>query len=212
MYETNEIKMYAAVRCDDSDRKKVEPLMDLLREEGIAVDFAENLNMSNTAAAIVFFSQAAIDNGSARRHYGSAKKGGALIVPVVLDKSDPLSHSELNRLLGRKEIVYASGLKNAALIRKIVYMLPTSVKYNKPEEEEVEEKEIPTGVAVGTCPDEENPLGQRGCQVSARGRHRGGEPKSRGRKGLPGPPEAGSGKAGLAHHRRGEEGALAVRV
>ena len=152
MYETNEIKMYAAVRCDDSDRKKVEPLMDLLREEGIAVDFAENLNMSNTAAAIVFFSQAAIDNGSARRHYGSAKKGGALIVPVVLDKSDPLSHSELNRLLGRKEIVYASGLKNAALIRKIVYMLPPSVKYNKPEEEEVEEKEIPTGVAVGTCP------------------------------------------------------------
>lgn len=152
MYETDDKKMYAAVRCDDADRKTVEPLVKKLDAEGIAVDYAENLTMANTAAAIVFFSQASIANGNAKRNYGSAKKGGALIVPVVLDKSDPHGVPELDRLLGRKEIVYADGLKDAAVIRKIVYMLPTSVKYNKPEEEEVEEKEIPTGVAVGTCP------------------------------------------------------------
>ncbi len=152
MYETDDKKMYAAVRCDAADKEAVEPLVKLLDAEGIAVDYAENLTMANTAAAIVFFSKTSIENGTAKRNYGSAKKGGALIVPVVLDKSDPHDVPELDRLLGRKEIVYTDGLKPAAIIRKIVYMLPTSVKYNKPEEEVVEEKEIPTGVSVGKCP------------------------------------------------------------
>ncbi len=152
MYETDEIKMYAAIRADEADRKTADKVMNLLREEGIAAESAENLSNANTSAAVVFFSKAAVESGSAKRHYGSAKKGGALIVPVVLDDTDVLANAELNRLLGRKEIIYAKDLSDEALIRKIVYMLPTSVKYNKPEEEEVEVKEIPTGVAVGTCP------------------------------------------------------------
>lgn len=152
MYETNDVKMYAALRCDDADRKAVAPILNALRDEGIAADYAEGLTNANTAAAIVFFSKASIASGSAKRHYGSAKKGGALLVPVVLDQSDPHEVPELSRLLGRKQVLYAKDLSKEALIRKIVYLLPTSVKYNKPEEGEEEEKEIPTGVAVGTCP------------------------------------------------------------
>lgn len=143
-------KQYAALCGDRSDAAAIHTFYELLEQEGVAVREGDEL-LPDTAAVLVFLSAEARTSGEAVAAIREAKERGLNFVPVDLDGTAKSVEDELTGLLGKKEIVYAGSLSPEAAVRKMVYSLPTSVKYNRPDETETGSPAV-RGKALGHCP------------------------------------------------------------